>query len=121
MEIKNFDKEFVERTKKIIEHPSSITNEYNITLLINCMLGLVSLPIEKTGNYSKNEKFKTAIITKIHDMNVTQKSNDEYQVFKAIKNALSHAHIEIRNKNGKIAEILFWDKYPKKNRIPYYL
>ena len=38
-----FDVEFILRTKKII---SDYKGKYNITLLLNCLLGLVILPSE---------------------------------------------------------------------------
>ena len=108
MEIKNFDKEFVERTKKIIENSSTIGNEYDITLLINCMLALVVLPVEKTNESNKN--FQDEITNKLKEMNVVKKSTNEDSLFRAIKNALSHLHIEIKNKNGIIYKIIFRDK-----------
>ena len=49
MEMINFDKEFVERTKVIVLNQCNDDFKYNVTLLLNCMLGLVSLPTERTG------------------------------------------------------------------------
>ena len=45
-EIRNFNKEFVERTIDILEKCSKNT-EYEVTLLLNCLLALVTLPIER--------------------------------------------------------------------------
>ena len=42
----NFDKDFVKRTKNIIENISKST-EYDVTLLLNCLLALVTLPLEQ--------------------------------------------------------------------------
>ena len=113
MEIKNFDKEFVERTKKIIENSLIVKNEYDITLLINCMLALVVLPIEKTSE--SNKKFQDEITNKLKEMDVVKKSTNEGSLFRAIKNALSHLHIEIKNKNGIIYKIIFRDKKHNKS------
>ena len=38
-----FDIEFMHRTKKIIE---GYKGQYNVTLLLNCLLGLIVLPSE---------------------------------------------------------------------------
>ena len=113
MEIKVFDREFVERTKKIIEHPTAIECEYDITLLLNCMLALVLLPTEKNSSSSKTKKFRAEITQKIKDMGVILISTSDEKLFRTIKNALSHMHVEIKNANGEIHEILFWDKYPE--------
>ena len=48
MEIKHFDKEFVERARIIVQTQCKDDFEYDVTLLLNCMLGLVSLPTERT-------------------------------------------------------------------------
>lgn len=50
MEIKYFDKEFVERTKCIVQTQCNGKFTYDVTLLLNCLLGLVSLPTERTGS-----------------------------------------------------------------------
>ena len=112
MEIRNFDKEFVERTKKIIERPSSIDDEYNITLLINCMLALIALPTEKTKCGQKGRIFRIDVVNEMKRMNIIEMSTDDEKSFRTIKNALSHMNIEIKNRGGSISEILFWDKYP---------
>ncbi len=39
----DFDLEFIDRTKKIIEN---YEGDYNVTLLLNCLLGLIVLPSE---------------------------------------------------------------------------
>ena len=48
MEMLEFNKEFVERTRNIVLSQCKDEFEYNVTLLINCLFGLISLPIEKT-------------------------------------------------------------------------
>ena len=111
MEIVNFDKEFVERTKEIIEQSQCF--EHKITLLLNCMLALVNLPTERTGK--NDESFKSDIIQKIKSMQVIdpEVSTTDDKLFKGVRNALSHMHINIENKNGIIDEIILCDKYPK--------
>ena len=43
----NFKKDFVERTLKVLKEYDS---EYEVTLLLNCLLALVSFPIELQEN-----------------------------------------------------------------------
>ena len=68
MEIKNFDKEFVERIKNIVKTQCKDDFEYDVTLLLNCMLGLVSLPTERT-NPAPNS-FKQECVSKLKNMGV---------------------------------------------------
>ena len=42
----NFDKDFVERTKELLIE-SYYNTEREVTLLLNCLLALVILPIER--------------------------------------------------------------------------
>lgn len=109
MEIKALDKEFVQRTKAVIEELYETGCTYEVTLLINCMLALVALPIERSSNSSRNKDFRSAIKEKLRELKVVEKSNDDTKLFRSIKNALSHMHIEIKNSNGKINEVWFWD------------
>lgn len=115
MEIKDFDKQFVERTKYIIENSTSIESKYEITLLVNCLLALIVLPTERTSNISKDGTFKSVVVSKIKHMDVIQVPSDDNKLFRTIKNAISHMHIEIQNKNGKISEVVFRDKLPNSN------
>ena len=80
------------------------------------MLALVALPIEQTSNSYRNEKFRSAITGKLREMEVVEVSNNGTKLFRTIKNALSHMHIEIKNSNGKINEVVFWDVDPNLNR-----
>ena len=69
----NFDKDFVKRTKNIIENISKST-EYEVTLLLNCLLALVTLPLEqkKVDKYNKSDKeaieFQKKCINKIDEL-----------------------------------------------------
>lgn len=74
--MRNFDKEFVERTRDLLA--SDIQGkalEYDVTLLLNCLLAMLTLPLERTRHKkdSNDLLFKTkctnflknnAIITK---------------------------------------------------------
>lgn len=88
MEIKYFDKEFVERTKNIVQTQCKDDFEYDVTLLLNCMLGLVSLPTERTK--PGQNPFKQECVNKLKNMGVIVNSTDDDKTFRTVKNALSH-------------------------------
>ncbi len=112
---KKFDIEFIDRTQNIIKEYKGI---YNITLLLNCLLGLVVLPSEyyrrKTykffdkdiSEYPKLNKLTSEISftptkynykTKQHENDKTTLKN----LIKKVRNGISHQHIECVDKKGK--------------------
>lgn len=107
-----FEKEFVERTKQILlEHDGK--EEYDVTFLLNCLLGLTVLPIEKRKKDSKLEKKCNEKLKELNAIDFTDK--DEKKLYHSFKNAISHMHIEIVNKEDKISEIILRDKNPSSN------
>lgn len=111
MEMKDFNIEFVKRTKEIIELTEKYYFKYEVTLLINCLTGLISLPTEKTGNKKIDQKFQDTCVNKLDKMDVIVYSKDNKKIFRCIKNALSHIRIEIMNENKQIAKIEFKDQW----------
>lgn len=118
MEIVNFDKEFVERTKWIV---NNLSCQYEITLLLNCMLALVALPTERTkgqqNGTATDDEFQKNCINKLKEMGLLdgQKSSDR-QIFRTVKNALSHMYIEPVNQNQMITCVKICDKVPGEDR-----
>lgn len=108
MEIKHFDKEFVERTKTIVQTQCKDDFEYDVTLLLNCMLGLVSIPTERT-NPGQNS-FRQECVNKLKNMGVIVSSTDDDKTFRTVKNALSHMNIAPQNKDGVIDSIIIKDR-----------
>lgn len=100
MEIKYFDKEFVERTKYIVQTQCKDEFTYDVTLLLNCLLGLVSLPTERTKPNST--LFKNECVNKLKSMGVIINSTDDDKTFRTVKNALSHMNIAPQNKDGVV-------------------
>lgn len=116
--IKNetFDIQFIERTKEVIEN---YKGTYNITLLLNCMLGLIVLPSEFYKRKSRN--FFDVEIDKIQEIqdltknilfNPTKRKKNTWvedkrslkNLIKKIRNGVSHQQIECVDENGR------WDK-----------
>ena len=116
----NFDKDFVKRTKNIIENISKST-EYDVTLLLNCLLALVTLPLEqkKVDKYNKSDKeaieFQKKCINKIDELrNIVNNEifdvNNNY-VINHIRNAIAHLHIKLEDSsyNNVIENVILID------------
>lgn len=112
--------DFVTRTKSIIEQYNNINfsetsdEKYEITLCMNCMLGLVVIPqqvwFDKVPNTDLNKDWfiKTSHITTIEDNKY--KINE---IVRHIRNSVSHGNITPTSKdkgsNRKITHIKFKD------------
>ena len=112
MEITNFDKQFVERTSMIVQNQCTDGFEYNVTLLLNCLVGLVSLPTERTK--PGNTPFRILCVEKLKSMGVVIASTNDEKTFRTIKNALSHMYIEPQNKEGLISSVIIKDRKTRK-------
>ena len=113
MGIKHFDKEFVERTKSIVQTQCKDDFEYDVTLLLNCMLGLVSLPIERTK--PGQNSFKQECVNELKNMGVIVNSTDDDKAFRTVKNALLHMNIAPKNKDGVIDSIIIKDRRDRRS------
>lgn len=110
MQMNEFDRDFVERTKWIIQN---VDCKYEVTLLLNCMLGLVNLPTERAKTADNREDFQDACVQKLEEMEVIKRKND--RLFYSPRNAMSHMHIELVNKNGEIKSAILSDRKPRSN------
>ena len=115
MEIKHFDKDFVERTKIIVQTQCKDDFKYDVTLLVNCMLGLVSLPTERTR--PGHSSFKQECVNKLKAMGVIVNSTDDDKTFRAVKNALSHMNIAPQNKDGVVDAIIIQDRQNRNSPV----
>lgn len=126
MEIKNFEIEFVERTKKILEE---YEGDYDMSIILNCALGLIILPNEKRlttpswntklGDISKLPHFELKTFKPIKNIN---NSGGYYPktlkvLLKKVRNGLAHQNIEPVNKNGKFIGVIIRN-YPPNDHQP---
>lgn len=117
MEYRNdFEVEFVKRTIDLINALSDSTN-LEVTLLINCLYGLIVIPTEKRYPRGTYRKYINACKDKIEIYashvklnNINNSNNTDKHLVKCMKNALSHLHIEIASNLGQIAMVKFRDK-----------
>jgi hypothetical protein len=118
-----FDTEFIIRTQKLIKE---YKGTYNITLLLNCLLGLIVVPSEFYNR--KNQTFFKKPITDYQEINgLTEemlfnptkrdrKNNGFVQdqrtlnVFvKKIRNGIAHQRIECVEQRGKWTKVIIRD------------
>lgn len=115
MQMKEFDRDFVERTKWIIQN---VKCPFEVTLLLNCMLGLVNLPTERAKNAENSEDFQDACAQKLEEMNVIKKKADRGRLFRSPRNAVSHLHICPTSIGDSIEKIMLSDIL-EKNAQPH--
>ncbi len=128
MEYKDFNIDFVERTKEILEKLSNKT-DFEVTLLINCLFGLIVIPTESQDllNDKQKNEYKKYFIEQLnrHISPGQNKVNDDQSV-RFMRNALSHLHFQVGSDGGNISMVKFIDidfykknNKKKKNRVPY--
>lgn len=107
-EMKDFNKDFVNRTLYILNnHYDKV--EYEVTLLLNCLCGLVTLPIkiEKNEYKMKTDLFKEKCVKKLASLCLSTNFYERpyYITFTDIRNSIAHFNFKISNKDKKIEKI----------------
>ncbi len=95
--MEDFKKNFVERTLEIIKNNYGNT-EYEVTLLLNCLLALVSLPIEMKKNEcgKKVDDFMADCVEKMKELSLECTADISYKTFfRNIRNAIAHLNIQV--------------------------
>jgi len=118
---KNIETEFIERTLHLISQYESILHQYNFeeqynyTLLVNCLLGLIVLPKEKTISYLPKE-FLGKELKKQMGINMSSFNSDIKDLKDLIiklRNCIAHFDITFESKDEDeflIDQIVFKDK-----------
>jgi len=109
MELKNYPKEFVERTSIMLEklEPSAKENGLEVTFFLNCLLGMVVSTLENIDNCDKklfnqklnDENIRELIPNKIkaiRDSELTEVYKKKINQFGFLKN-MNESEIEIKN------------------------
>lgn len=136
MEYKDFNIDFVKRTIAILDDLSNKTDDdlsnktdYEVTLLINCLFGLIVVPTERQCLLNKEQKkdYRKYFIEQLnrHIPPWQDKVKDNLSV-RSMRNALSHLHFQVGSDGGNISMVKFIDidfykknNKKKKNRVPY--
>lgn len=112
MEYQNFNIDFVKRTIELLE---SVETEYDVTLLINCLFGLIVIPTEYKYHRATYEKYAEKCLENIKKYSFRRKCEDEQDLVRCIKNSLSHLNFQVGSDGSKLNMIKFRDKKFYKN------
>ncbi|MCI8446208.1 MAG: hypothetical protein HFH31_01795, partial [Bacilli bacterium] len=99
-EMENFKKDFVKRTIDVLNKTYN-DSEYEVTLLLNCLCGMVTLPIE-TEKYDQKmeiDLFKEKCVKKLESLCLYSNfyKRSYYNTFIDIRNSMAHFNIEVSN------------------------
>ncbi len=106
-----FDKEFLIRTKKIIQEADKF--EYSVTLLLNCTLSLICLPIERSDGPSyRNDRLYDDLASKLNNLDVIidEMNRNNLNIpsrpkLKCLRNGIAHIKMDSVNKDEKITGV----------------
>jgi hypothetical protein len=117
---KDLEYEFVERSLALIEQYNNISSElefkkqYNHTLLINCLLGLIVLPKERIITYIPNDRLTLEIRKRIGLENsiIHDEINTLRDLIIKLRHAVAHFNIKVISNDDDflIDEIVFMDR-----------
>lgn len=98
---KNLHHDFVERTLALIEQYEALKDmlpfeeQYNHTLLINCLLGLTVLPKEKIITYAPKEKISVIKVKQgLTNSNFSPSLKDTIELIIEMRHCAAHFNIE---------------------------
>lgn len=125
IEIAKYNTEFVKRTEKLLD---DYNGEFVITLLVNCLLGLIVMPNEAIKRTNRNFNFLSQDINTIPSLkpiisrdgfsfSPTKQKRGVWiadaktlKVFlKKIRNGIAHQRIEPKNKGKKWTRVIISD------------
>jgi hypothetical protein len=113
----NIEIDFIERTLNLISQYDSILHkyefehQYNYTLLLNCLLGIVVFPKEKSLSYIPNDRITDELKKQMGLVNTS--ISEEYKHLRKLiigmRHAVAHFSVEIRSndENRLIDNIVF--------------
>ena len=107
---KPLEKSFVCRTNKLIQE---YNGEYDATMLLNCLLGLLMVPFEKNKALFKDENRTSVIRDMFNRLQVGGRYNDfggdysDFEIIRFVRNAIAHFHVESVPAQGTIRGFCF--------------
>jgi hypothetical protein len=121
MDYDDLKKDLPSRTLDILEN---YQGEYEVTLLINCLVALLILPWERFSNHIPDvdiENLQGWGLTREHVKKVRCNScgYNLKEIVRHMRNATAHMRIKtIRNNNNEIEKLIFKDKSSFEAEIP---
>ena len=121
--MKNFDKDFVQRTAELLSGDIRKKSlEYDVTLQLNCLLAMITLPLERKRdeNNSVDLSFKKDCIAYLRsyaDIVVGATKQDTY-IMMDIRDAIAHLNIQVEpDPYGNIEYVILKNEYNGQNRF----
>lgn len=116
---KNINHDFIERTMNLVSQYESILHkypfekQYNYTLLLNCLLGIIVMPKEHLFSHIPNHRL-TSVVKKEMGLNksvINTKNKTIRDLIIDLRNSIAHFDFEIRSNddNFLIDNIVFRD------------
>lgn len=116
---KDLEYEFIERSLSLISQYESMASnfdfkeQYNYTLLINCLLGLIVMPKERIVSYIPKKRLTQEFKKKIglENSKVSNDIKNLKDLIIALRHSIAHFDIKVEsyNKDFLIDEIVFMD------------
>ncbi len=117
---RNIDTDFIERTLELISqyestlHKYDFEKQFNHTLLINCLLGLIVFPKERAISYLPKETITKDLLKEmgVEFSNFNQEIKDLKTLVISLRHSIAHfdIHFESVNDEFLIDKILFKDR-----------
>ena len=121
--MKNFDKDFVQRTAELISgNIQEKAIEYDVTLQLNCLLAMITLPLERKRdeNNSVDQNFKKDCVDYLKNnanIVVGATKQDTY-IMMDIRDAIAHLNIQVQpDSYGNIESVILKNEYNGQNRF----
>ena len=109
----NFEKDFITRTLEIV---NNYHEEYDVTLFVNALVGLLIIPKERYLNKVTDDIIEKELLEKVQQSVSKPQKCDLKTIVRRMRNAVSHAHLEFEaekdsfGKAGKeIKRVSFYD------------
>lgn len=105
-----FVKDFMSRTNSVIQEYSG---EYDATILLNCLLGMVVIPFEMHRDAFESEWLERKIEDFLEEIKSKGryldhgKKNSAYSVVRHLRNAIAHGHIKPVHQDELVWGFLF--------------
>lgn len=114
-----YEIEFITRTKKIVNDYNKRKRGYKLTLLLNCLVGLIILPsertiIEKPPLWNKDTN-QIPLFTKIDHAWKDGKNHTLGEFVKKLRNGIAHQNVDPINRNNQFVGVRIWNINPQGN------
>lgn len=121
--MKNFDKDFVQRTAELLSGDiQEKAIEYDVTLQLNCLLAMITLPLERKRNEndSVDQNFKKICVDYLRNnaIIITGNNKQDTYIMMDIRDAIAHLNIQVEpDPYGNIEYVILKNEYNGQNRF----